>query len=182
MRSISRSRKSPRGSWQDSSRFCADMVCSPPRAAARRVQKTLAPKRVAEPALILVRGIMPAPSTFATHLREGLVRLCEGGVKPPHSKAGCARKCPNSRGGPCGRPARAQRPYESKQERTVIPQPAIFTGPKYRSSQSRISRITSCILAGACPDSYTTMRLSFFGAPQNSNKYLEQLSTGQSKS
>jgi hypothetical protein len=30
--------------------------------------------------------------------RDGLVcvRLCEGGVKPPHSKAGCARKCPNS--------------------------------------------------------------------------------------
>ena len=32
------------------------------------------------------------PSTFTTPYGNASIRLCEGDVKPPHSKAGCARK------------------------------------------------------------------------------------------
>ena len=37
------------------------------------------------------------PSTFTITSEKAAVRLSEGGVKPPHSTAGCARKCPNLR-------------------------------------------------------------------------------------
>ena len=46
----------------------------------------------AEPALTLVTRNPATPSTLRLAGGKAWVRLCEGGVKPPHSKAGSARK------------------------------------------------------------------------------------------
>ena len=45
------------------------------------------------------RAAPALPSTFTIPSGNASVRLCEDGVKPPHSKAGCARKCQNFSGG-----------------------------------------------------------------------------------